>query len=539
MGMTRQQTLDALATEELFDLLIVGGGATGCGTAVDAATRGLKVALLEKNDFAEGTSSRSTKLVHGGVRYLEKAVKRLDRTQYDLVKEGLHERGMFLKNAPHIANPIAFVTPIYKWLDVPQIFIGLKLYDLLAGKMGIGHSRFLSRRETVERFPMVKAQGLKAGVLYYDGQFNDARMAVALAMTARENGAVVANYMEVTSLHKHDGRVAGAVVRDTLTGIESTVQAKGVINATGPFTDRLRTMDDPSAASVVAASSGIHIVLDKRFAPPKNGLMIPETDDGRILFVVPWQGHALVGTTDDPAQIVEHPRVTEKEIEYLLRHVHKYFEISPTRADIKAAWSGLRPLVADPETTNTSNLVRDHVISMTNSGLLTIVGGKWTSYRRMAEDVIDQAVESYGLSASRSCQTHHTPVAGGAHYQDDGDRELAKEFGIAADIAGNLNRSYGDRAKVVAGLAMEGFGNRLHENHPYIEAEVIYAVRNEFAVRTIDVLARRLPLALVDADAAEKVTTRVIEIMTKQLGWDSERRKFEQDLVTLRLTEAL
>lgn len=536
--MARQQTLSALKKDELFDLLIVGGGATGCGIAVDAASRGLKVALLEKNDLAEGTSSRSTKLVHGGVRYLEKAVKRLDKAQFDLVKEGLHERGVLLKNAPHISNRISFVTPLYKWLDVPMVFAGLKLYDILSGKMRLGSSRLLSRKETLKRFPMVKSKGLKAGILYYDGQFNDARMAVALAMTAEEHGALVANHVEVTDLHKEEGRVAGAVVKDMLTGEQWTVRSKGVINATGPFGDHLRKMDDPTATPVITASSGIHIVLDKRFAPPENGLMIPKTEDGRVLFVIPWQGHALVGTTDDPAQITEHPPATDKEIEYLLRHVGEYFDIKVSKDDIKATWSGLRPLVSDPKAADTSNLVRDHVISMSDTGLLTIVGGKWTSYRRMSEDTVDQAIKGYGLSADQ-CVTNHTPVAGGLDYQADGAATLIQEFDLDADIAENLNQAYGDRSKMVAGLAAAGFGTRLHPNHPFIEAEIIYSLSKEFAVRAIDVLARRTPLALIDKEAAAVAAPRVIELMAGKLGWDKSRCEIEMNLVSNRLDVAL
>lgn len=537
--MTRQEIISALKQDELFDLLVVGGGATGCGIALDAALRGLKVALVEKQDLAEGTSSRSTKLVHGGVRYLEKAVKNLDMAQYNLVKEGLHERGVLLKNAPHLSNPIAFVTPLYKWIDVPQVFAGLKLYDLMAGRMGIGHSRMLSRKETIRRFPMIRAEGLKAGVLYFDGQFNDARMAVALATTAQEHGAVVANHVEVTALHKSDGKVAGAVVRDTLTGNQWTVRAKGVINATGPFGDQLRKMDDPGVVPIMTASSGIHIVLDKRFAPPENGLMIPKTEDGRVLFVIPWQGHALIGTTDDPAKIVDHPRATEEEIDYLLRHVGRYFDMKLTREDIKSSWSGLRPLVSDPKAANTSNLVRDHVISMSSSGLLTIVGGKWTSYRRMAEDTVDQALKGYGLTPLRSCQTNHTPVAGGDRFRPDNQGRLSKEYGFSADIALHLHRSYGDRAGTVARYAAEGLATRLHQGHPYLEAEVLYAVRHEFAVRAIDLLARRIPLALIDKAAAEAAAPRVIALMAGELGWDAARCQIEQQLVMTRLTVAI
>ncbi len=537
--MTREQTLKSLQAGETFDLVIIGGGATGCGIAVDAAGRGLKVALLEKNDIAEGTSSRSTKLVHGGVRYLEKAVKRLDKAQYDLVKEGLHERGVLLKNAPHLSHPIAFVTPLYRWIDVPQVFAGLKLYDMLAGKMGIGHSRFLSRREILKRFPSVKAKGLKAGVLYYDGQFNDARMAVALAMTAEKHGAVIGNHIEVTKLNKTNGKISSVSVKDQVTGEEWQIKTRGTINATGPFGDNLRKMDDPNIQPIISASSGVHLVLDKRFAPPENGLMIPKTEDGRVLFVLPWQGHALIGTTDDPAKITEHPKTTDAEIDYLLRHVSLYFDIKVTRDDIKSSWSGLRPLVADPKAADTSNLVRDHVISLSPGGLLTIVGGKWTSYRRMAEDTVNQAVKAFGLGTVRPCQTNQTAVVGGENFDKQGDKALVKGYGLDQDIAANLNEAYGDRAAMVADLAREGHGNRLHKNHPFIEAEVIYATAHEYAVHAIDILTRRLPLSLIDKAAASAAAPRVIEIMAEKLAWDSERCKEEQQLVDERLSVAI
>ncbi len=524
---------------DLFDLLVVGGGATGCGIALDAALRGLKVALVEKQDLAEGTSSRSTKLVHGGVRYLEKAVKSLDLTQYNLVKEGLHERGLLLKNAPHLANRIAFVTPLYSWIDLPQVFAGLKLYDFLAGKMSIGRSRILSRKETIRRFPMVRTKGLKAGVLYYDGQFNDARMAVALALTAKERGAIVANHVELTALLKDNGRVAGAVVKDTLTGKEWTVRAKGVINATGPFGDSLRKMDDPGVAPILTASSGVHIVLDKRFAPPLDGLLIPKTEDGRVLFVIPWQGHALIGTTDDPARIVDHPVVTEAEIDYLLRHVGRYFDMQVTRKDIKSSWSGLRPLVADPGAADTSSMVRDYQISASSSGLLTVVGGKWTNYRYMAENAVDQALNCYDLMPLRPCQTRHTPVAGGDNFHPDNLIRLGKEYGFASDIALHLHHSYGDRAETVAQYAAKGLAMRLHQDHPYIEAEVIYAVRHEFAVQAIDVLARRMPLALIAKAAAMISIPRVIVLMAAELGWDETRCQTELELAMKRLTVAI
>src|SRR6056297_1377368 len=342
--MGRQENLARLKQNEPFDLLIIGGGATGCGAALDAASRGLKVALVEKNDFSEGTSSRSTKLVHGGVRYLEMAVKKLDRVQYNLVKDGLHERGLLLKNARHLANRLSLVTPLYKWFDVPYIFAGLKFCDILSGKQNIGHSRLLSRKEALRRFPGLKQEGLKAGVLYYDGQFHDARMALSLALTAEQQGAVICNHVAVSGLLKEGGKISGATLTDSLAGDSWTLQARGVINATGPFVDEIRHLDDPSAAKILSASTGIHIILDKRFAPPETGLMIPETDDGRVLFVLPWEGHAIVGTTDEPAEISEHPKPLEGEIDYLLRHVTRYFNLTVAKSDIKAVSSGLRPL---------------------------------------------------------------------------------------------------------------------------------------------------------------------------------------------------
>ena len=535
--MTRNQTLAALKQNHVFDLLIVGGGATGCGIAVDAAQRGLKVALLEMNDLAEGTSGRSTKLIHGGVRYLEKAVKQLDKAQYDLVREGLRERGLLLKNAPHITNRVTFVIPLYRWFDVPMVVSGLKLYDLLAGKMRLEHSRLLSRGEVLERFPQIKSEGLKAGVLYCDGQFNDARMAVALALTAAEEGALVANHVEVISLCKEDGRLAGAVVKDRLSGEQWQMRARGIINATGPFADRLRQLDDPAATPMVKVSSGIHIVLDRSFAPPENALMIPKTEDGRILFVIPWQGHTLVGTTDDPAQVSEHPRVTEQEIDYLLRHLARYFNFDVTKKDIKASWSGLRPLVADPERGDTSNLVRDHLISVSESGLLSIVGGKWTSYRKMAEAVLDQAIKSFALGPVKDCRSDRSVVAGGAFYRANGAIALERDYGIEPAVAGHLNRSYGDRAAEVA--KKKNHIKRLHPKHPYLEAEVIYAVEQEFAVRVIDLLARRTPLALLDTEAALAVAPRVVELMAGALGWSPGRCDAELELVKKRLNVAI
>lgn len=536
----RRTALEALQSSKIFDILVIGGGATGCGIALDAATRGLSVAMVDRYDFAEGTSSRSTKLVHGGVRYLEAAIKRLDRDQYTLVRDALHERGAFLRNAPHLTNRLPLVTPIYSWWQVPYVFAGLKLYDLLSGRMNIGHSKLLSRDEALRRFPMLKAEGLKAGVLYYDGQFVDARMAVTLAMTARREGAVVANHVEALALaHDPFGKVCGAHLRDTTTGAVWETRARVVINATGPFADTLRRMDNPNAQPILKVSSGIHIMLDSRFVPPDTGLLIPKTDDGRVLFILPWQGHAIIGTTDEAASISDHPVPSPADIAYLLSHARRYFNVAITEADIKSAWSGIRPLVFDPKAKDTAQLARDHVIIDDPSGLITIAGGKWTTYRRMSEQAVDHAVALARLHRAAPCRTHDMRLLGGENYDPKGDRALVRDYGLADDVAKHLNHAYGDRAATVATLAADGYGVRLHPDHPYIEAEVLHTVRHEAAERAADVLCRRLTMALVDIEAAKTAAPRVIALMAEELGWSVDRRQQEHDHLQRRLTEAL
>lgn len=538
--MNRQQRLDSLKEPVVFDLLVIGGGATGCGIAVDAASRGLKVALIDKNDLAEGTSSRSTKLVHGGVRYLEAAVRKMDRAQYHLVKEALYERGVFLKNAPHFANRLPLVTPIYKWTDVPYVFAGLLLYDVLSGKESLGRSYLVGRAEALRRFPMLRHEGLKAGVVYYDGQFNDARMAVTLALTAQKHGAVIANHLQAIALEKSGGRLCGARVRDGLTGAEFTIKARGIVNAAGPFLDQLRQMDDPSAAPVLKAAAGIHIVLPSRFVPPDTGMLIPKTEDGRVLFILPWQGHALIGTTDSPSEITEHPRAQESEIDYLLRHINKYFDVSVDRSDILSVWSGLRPLVQAPETADTAQLVREHLLLVSPSGLLSMAGGKWTSYRKMAEEAVDQAVAGFGFEPKSPCRTGHLRLVGAEDFDPVGEELLVTHYGLEPDVAAHLHHAFGDQAMRVARLAEERHGlKRLHPRHPYIEGEVLYAARFEFAERAIDVIARRVPLAFLDTAAARDVLPRVVELMAKELGWGPARCDEELVLGRRRLEDAI
>ncbi|WP_339107483.1 FAD-dependent oxidoreductase [Thioclava sp. GXIMD4216] len=536
----RAETLAKLQSNELFDLLIIGGGATGCGIAVDAATRGLKVALVERYDFAEGTSSRSTKLVHGGVRYLEAAVKKLDRGQYDLVRHALHERGALLRNAPHLSRPLPLITPVYSWLQVPYLYAGLKLYDILSGKMNIGHSKIISAKKAKARFPMLRSKGLKAVVQYYDGQFVDCRMCVTLAMTAQRAGAVMANHIAVTSLTHEAGKIIGANVEDAMTGAAFAIRAKKVVNATGPFADTIRRMDHADAKPILKGSSGIHILLDSSFVPPDEGLLIPQTDDGRVVFILPWQGQALVGTTDTSCEVVDHPTVSEEDIAYLLDYVKRYFDINVTRADVKSAWSGIRPLVFNPEAKDTAELARDHVIIEDGSGLITISGGKWTTYRHMAEEAVDKVVSGGAFAGLKPCLTHDMKLLGAENYVPEGAQALAREFGLPPDVARHLHHSYGDRAPVVAGIARdEGCATRLAEAHPYIEAEVLYAMRHEAALRVADVLCRRMTLTHVDSRAADAAIARVADLMAREAGWDAPRLAAEIALAEQRTQIAL
>jgi glycerol-3-phosphate dehydrogenase len=527
--MYREELLNQLK-ENAFDLLVIGGGATGCGITLDAATRGLKVALVERDDFASGTSSKSTKLIHGGVRYLEQAVKKFDRSQLHLVRDALHERATLLKLAPHLTRPLAILTPLYKWYEGPYYRVGLKMYDLLAGRSNLFQSRWMGAKEALSKFPMLKKEGLKGGVVYSDGQFDDARMNVSLALTAAEQGATVLNHVEVVALIKDQGKLSGARLKDLILGEEFEVRAKVVINATGPFVDTLRKMDDPHCTPILTASSGVHVVLDQRFCPPDAGLIIPKTEDGRVLFLLPWLNHTLVGTTDNPAAIQQDPKPSEEDILYILRHVEKYLGIPVKRDEVLAAWSGLRPLVSDPKAVDTAKLSRDHVIQRSLSGLLTITGGKWTTYRKMALDTVNEAIKLKNLRAGPS-RTETTLLVGGKNFRSAMAAELEKNFGFSSEIAQHLSRAYGDRAEKVSLLAKNGFQNRLVPPHPYLEAEVLYAVREELAQTAIDVLARRMRLAFLDVEATRRALPRVIELMAGELGWDDVRRILEEKKV--------
>ncbi|KAF8182337.1 FAD dependent oxidoreductase-domain-containing protein [Pholiota molesta] len=514
--------------DEEFDLLIIGGGATGAGCAVDAATRGLKVALVERDDFSAGTSSKSTKLVHGGVRYLQKAVFELDYDQYKLVREALHERRIFLQTAPYLSQMLPIMLPIYKYWQVPYYWSGCKMYDILAGKENMESSYLMSKGKALETFPMLKGDGLVGAVVYYDGQHNDARMNVALIMTAVKHGAVVANYCEVTNLHKDDnGKLNGAKVKDNLTGEEWNVKAKGIINATGPFTDTLLKMDDPTHEAIVQPSSGVHITLPNYYSPRKMGLLDPATSDGRVIFFLPWQGNTIAGTTDTPARVSRDPVASEEDIRWVLDEVRSYLspDIKVRRGDVLSAWSGLRPLSA----TRVRRKLRG-----SKSGLLTIAGGKWTTYRAMAQETIDQAVETFGLQdrVKSGCVTETVRLVGSDGWSRNMFIGLIQTYGLETDVAKHLSENYGDRAWTVASLAEPTgeswplHGKRLVASYPFIDAEVRYAIRNEYAVTPVDVIARRTRLAFLNARSTLDVLPHIVDIMAEELGWSySERQR--------------
>ena len=498
--MRREEMLRKIRERRVpWDIAVIGGGATGMGVAVDAAARGLSVVLVEAHDFGKGTSSRSTKLVHGGVRYLEQG-------NVSLVMSALKERGLLRRNAPHLVHDLAFVVPNYSWWEAPFYGIGLKLYDLLAGKYGFGASKLLSREETLEMLPALEPEGLSGGVIYYDGQFDDSRLLIHLAMTAAEHSGVVVNYCPATSiLRDADGYVNGLIVRDDETGEEITIPAHVVVNATGVFTDTIRRMADPQVEELVVTSQGIHLVFDRSFLKAETALMVPRTSDGRVLFVIPWHGHAVAGTTDTPVEMPSlEPRALDEEIEFILETAGRYLSRQPTRADVLSVFVGLRPLVKGDG--KTSALSRDHVIHVDASGLLTITGGKWTTYRHMAEDCVDHAI-TLGRLREEACPTKTLHIHG---YMED------------SEVLGSL-QVYGADAGAIQALAAndQALARQLHPDLPVIAAEIVWAAREEMARSVEDALARRTRALFLNAKAATAMAQPVAELLAAELGRDA------------------
>lgn len=507
--LTRSSMISAIEDcNEIWDFIIIGGGATGMGIAIDAASRGYRTLLLEAHDFGKGTSSRSTKLVHGGVRYLQQG-------NVSLVLEALKERGLLRQNAPHLVHDLAFIVPNYTWWEAPFYGIGLRLYDFLAGRHGFGASRNLSLDNTLEHIPTIETEDLRGGVLYYDGQFDDARLLINMMQTAVEHGATAANYVEVRGLLKEDGIVRGVVAIDKENSAEYQIKGRVVVNATGVFTDGIRRMDDAKAPRMISPSQGVHIVLDRSFLPGDSAIMVPHTDDGRVLFAIPWHDHAVVGTTDTPIEKAElEPRALPEELDFLLTHAARYLSKDPTKEDVLSLFTGIRPLVAAEGESNTAALSRDHTLHISNTGLVTITGGKWTTYRRMAEDTVDHASVVAELEAV-PCKTHTLHIHG-----------YVKKPEELGDFA-----AYGADALHIRNLVSENskWQEKLHPNMETCAGEVIWAVREEQARTVEDFLARRSRMLFLNARAAIAAAPKVAALMAAELGKDDT---WQQEQVT-------
>ena len=476
--MNREETFARLDSREEWDLLVIGGGATGLGICLDAASRGYSTLLVEQSDFAKGTSSRSTKLIHGGVRYLEQG-------NITLVADALKERGRLVKNAPELVKPLQILIPLYHWWQVPYFGTGLKIYDHLSGRFSLGRSRVMGKEKTLREIPALKSDKLSGGVMFYDGQFDDSALATSLAIHSVREGAAVLNYTRCTSLIKEDGKVRGGELEDVLTGKRYQVRSRAVINAAGVFGDEVRKMDNPDTPDMIVPSQGAHIVVDRKFMPGDKAMLIPRTDDGRLLFAIPWKGKLLAGTTDIEVDKIElEPRPLEEEIDFILAHLGRVLKEAPARSDVLSVFAGLRPLLKSGKGTGTASLSRDHTVKIDDSGLVSTMGGKWTSYRKMAEDTVDKTVKAHGLPA-REVKT--------LEYRLD------------------------------APASMEAGGNpveSLHSSYPVTREQVVEAVRNEMACTVEDFLSRRIRLLLLDARAAVETAPAVARIMAEEMGRD-------------------
>ncbi len=499
--MNRQKMLSQLAEVAQWDIIIIGGGATGLGAAVDAASRGYKTLLVEQVDFSKGTSSRSTKLVHGGVRYLAQG-------NIKMVREALRERGLLLKNAPHVCHNLSFIIPSLHWWQKWYYGIGLKIYDVLSGKLSLGKTSVLSKKLTEQLLPAIATSNLSGGVLYHDGQFDDSRLAINLAQTAEEHGATLINYCKLTSLTKTDKRITGVVLQDVFTGKEYAVNGKSVINATGIFTDEVMKLDDAAHQPIVSPSQGVHIVVDAKFFPGKQAMMIPKTDDGRVLFAVPWHNKVVLGTTDTPvSDVALEPKPLPEEIDFILHHINRYLTSDIQYNDVKSVFVGMRPLIKVKGKKITAILPRDHTTIVSDSGLVTITGGKWTTYRTMGKHAIDNAAFSAKLRM-HACVTESLLIHG-------------YTAGIALEDPLYI---YGSDATYIRQMMNEqpDLAVTIHPDLPYTKATVLWAVQQEMAMTVEDVLARRTRALFLDAAAAMAAAPLVAGMMAKEMGKTTE-----------------
>ena len=496
--MNRKKNIEFLAETPEYDFLIIGGGASGLGIALDAANRGYKTLLLEKNDFAKGTSSRSTKLVHGGVRYLQNG-------DISLVIEALRERGIMRKNAPHLVRDLSFVIPSYDWWNSPFYGLGLKIYDMMAGNLGLGPSTILNKEETINLIPNVKKDGLWGGVIYHDGQFDDARMAISIALTADREGANLINYFSVEGLIKENNLITGVKCKDQLTGIDYEIKAKSIINATGVFSDEIIKKDDPQAKAMIRPSQGIHLVLDKKFLDGPHAILVPHTTDGRVLFAVPWNGYVLLGTTDTLIdETLEEPIPLDKEVDFILKNAETYMTKKPSRGDVKSVFAGLRPLAASEDNKeSTKEVSRHHKVIVSKSGLISVLGGKWTTYRKIAEDTTNVACSVDGLP-ERQCNTQNLNISG---YDPNTDWNDPLHV-------------YGSDSQKVKAFGSEEKNSSLSEKVYITENQICWSIEKEMAITLEDVLARRTRCLFLDSAETEKIAPKVAEIMRSFLKED-------------------
>jgi glycerol-3-phosphate dehydrogenase len=500
----RDRQLERLTSDSSpWDVVVIGGGATGVGIALDAASRNYRVALVEQHDFGKGTSSRSTKLVHGGVRYLQQG-------NIGLVREALRERGRLIRNAPHLVHPLPTIVPLHSQWEGFYYGVGMKVYDLLSGRWRLGPSRRLSLNETLAEVPTLSTNGIVGGVRYLDGAFDDARLLINLVQTAIESGAACVNYTPVRELVKESGRVVGVVAEDLESGRQFTLRGRAIINATGPFSDHLRRLDEPQATPMIVPSQGIHLVFDRAFMPGDTALIVPKTRDGRVVFAIPWHDHAIVGTTDTPLSDAPlEPKPLRSEIEFLLETIAPYWSRKAEPADIRSIFAGVRPLARSGDPNNTAKLARNHIIRVSSGRMISIMGGKWTTYRQMAEDAVERAIEVGGLLPT-PCRTQNLPIHGA-----NGER--------AAGPLTKLLAGYGSDGPAISQLASSqaALAAPLADRLPHVAAQVVWAVRHEMARSVEDVLSRRTRSLFLDADAAIAAAPRVAEILAAELGRDA------------------
>lgn len=527
--MNRNQSLVNLEKDE-FDICIIGAGASGAGCALDAALRGYKVALIDRQDFASETSSKSTKLIHGGVRYLEQAFKKLDFAQLKQVRHGLEERHLVLSNAPHLARPLALVTPVKSWIEGLYFTIGLKMYDSFASDDTLPKSRWLKKSELLKDVPTLNRSNIHSAVLYYDGQLDDARYCLALAQSASEAGAVVANYVEVTGFAKSDeGKLKVVQVRDRRSGKSLSVKTKLVLNCTGPFSDHIRLMGNPDLPERLRPSKGVHAVLPYDTLNSDFAMLIPKTSDGRVVFAIPFEGAMILGTTDTECDSLDQePVLNAAEKQYLADTLNPYLEQKIDITKLTAGFGGLRPLLSAEINKSTKSLLRDHEVEIDPvSGLVSLLGGKWTTYRLMAKDTIDQI--DLLFNQRNDCTTHSHKLAGGAGYQYESYKKLSAQYGLPVDVCQHLVKKYGSRAEQVCILTAHDatLKERIVPAHCFIKAEVIYTVRNEMVETPRDFLARRTRLEIIDWKATLAALPVVADLMAGELNWTDEQRVSE------------